>query len=187
MLGTGDVARLLAAPDRSTPLGCRDAALLELLYAAGLRVSEAVTLTVDRLDVPARILRCTGKGGKERVVPFGDAAAAALVRYLAVVRPRLATRGTDGGACFLSARGGPIHRSWVFRLVRRHARAAGLATAPSPHVLRHSFATHLVEGGADLRVVQELLGHARLTTTQVYTHCDLRRLRAVHAACHPRA
>lgn len=188
VLRRDQVQALLEAPDRATPLGLRDAALLELLYSTGLRVTELVELPLGRIDWHGRILRARGKGDKERIVPFGDAAGDLCRRWAETVRPALARRaGNAFDACFLSARGRPLHRSTVFRLVRSHARTGGLAKAPSPHSLRHSFATHLLEGGADLRVVQELLGHASLTTTQIYTHCDVRRLQAVYVSAHPRA
>jgi integrase/recombinase XerD len=178
------VAALLAAPDARTPLGCRDAAVLELLYSTGLRVSELTALPLAQVDVDGRLLRCRGKGGRERVVPFGARAAERLRAWLAR-RPEAAAPGE--AACFVGRGGGPLSRSWVFRIVQRYARAAGLRSVPSPHALRHAFATHLVAGGADLRVVQELLGHASIQTTQIYTHVDVARLRAVYARAHPRA
>jgi integrase/recombinase XerD len=189
VLRRDQVQALLEAPDRTTPLGLRDAAVLELLYSTGLRVTELVELALERIDWEGRILRARGKGDKERIVPFGDAAAELCRAWTESVRPALARRGgwRDGGPLFLSARGRPLHRSTVFRQVKRYAKLAGLAKAPSPHALRHSFATHLLEGGADLRVVQELLGHASLTTTQIYTHCDVRRLQRVYGSAHPRA
>ena len=183
-LARAEVAALLAAAEPSTPLGCRDAALLELLYSTGLGVPELTTLPLAHLDIEGRLLRCRGKGGVERLVPFGARAAERLAAWLAV-RPGLAAPGEP--ACFVSRTGAPLSRSRVFRLVRHYARAAGLARRPSPHWLRHSFATHLVSGGADLRVVQELLGHASIQTTQVYTHVDVARLRSVYERAHPRA
>ena len=185
-LAAPQVRALLAAPDTATPLGCRDAAMLELLYSTGLRVTELTTLPLAQVDTVGRLLRCTGKGGRERVVPFGGPAAELLRRWCEIVRPALARAGGDQ-TCFLSQRGRRLSRSWVFRLVRRYGRQAGLARPTSPHALRHSFATHLLEGGADLRVVQELLGHASIQTTQIYTHCDVSRLKRVYANAHPRA
>jgi integrase/recombinase XerD len=188
VLRPNQVAALLGAPDRDTPLGLRDAAILELLYSTGLRVTELVELPLTRIDWDGRILRARGKGDKERIVPFGDAAGNLCGEWAERVRPALAQRaGNSSDALFLSARGRPLHRSTVFRQVKRYAREAGLRSTPSPHSLRHSFATHLLEGGADLRVVQELLGHASLTTTQIYTHCDVSRLQKVYGSAHPRA
>jgi len=188
VLRPAQVQALLGAPDRSAALGLRDAAVLEMLYSTGLRVTELVELTRDRIDWEGRILRARGKGDKERIVPFGDAAGALCAEWAELVRPALAQRaGNAFDHLFLSARGRPLHRSTVFRLVKRYAKEAGLSATPSPHSLRHSFATHLLEGGADLRVVQELLGHASLTTTQIYTHCDVSRLQRVYGSAHPRA
>lgn len=187
-----EVDRLLAAPHRRTGLlALRDAALLELLYATGARASEAVTVDVRAaeacLEQPGEVatLRVSGKGRKERAVPLGGPARDALRAYLARARPRL-DGGRGAGRLLLSRRGRPLSRVDVFRAVRRHLLASGLPPeAASPHTLRHSFATHLVERGADLRVVQELLGHARVTTTQVYTHLDRTRLADVHRSFHP--
>jgi integrase/recombinase XerD len=192
VLRPDEVDALLAAPAGDTPLGLRDRALLEVLYATGARASEAANLPLaalaEALAAPdeIRALRVVGKGRKERVVLLGPRAIAALDAWLARGRPRLAARGRDAGRALLSRAGRPITRVEVFRIVRRALVAAGLPRdAASPHTLRHSFATHLVERGADLRVVQELLGHARVTTTQVYTHLDRARLARVHGAFHP--
>lgn len=169
----------------------RDRALLELLYAAGLRVSEALGLDLDDLDLEGRSVRVLGKGERERVVPVGDVAVAWIERYLAGARPALLAAGrvrsTRGGPVFVSDRGRRLGRGQAWATVRRAARAAGLAAQVSPHTLRHSFATHLLEGGADLRVVQELLGHASISTTQIYTHLTGERIREVYARAHPRA
>lgn len=181
-----EVDRLLAAPDLDRPNGVRDRALLELLYATGLRVSEAAGLTLDRVRLEDRVLRCLGKGGRERVVPFGDTACAWLRRYLEEERPRLARRSSSS-ALFLSRRGGALNRRTIWALVRRYAARAGLSKRVHPHTLRHTFATHLLANGAPLRVIQEMLGHADIATTQIYTHVDAGRLKQVHERFHPRA
>ena len=186
LLSPEQVDRLLAAPDPSRRLGLRDRALLELLYATGARVSEAAGLTpADVLD-EQRIVRCKGKRNKTRMVPLGRAAQAALSRYLAQERPLLAGRPGAGPWLFLSRSGRRLGRERILRIVRDHALREGLPPI-SPHVLRHSFATHLLERGADLRAVQELLGHADIGTTEIYTHVDRSRLRAAHERFHPRA
>ncbi|MEW6268864.1 MAG: site-specific tyrosine recombinase XerD [Thermodesulfobacteriota bacterium] len=183
-LGASEVPRLLAAAAASpTPL--RDQALLEVLYGAGLRVSEAISLRVDVVFLRERAVRVVGKGDKERVVPLGRPACAALARYLEHERPRLLGKGR-ATEVFLSPRGRRLTRQAVFALVRRLAARAGVETQLSPHGLRHAFATHMVERGADLRVVQTLLGHANIATTEVYTHLSRAHLRQVHAAHHPR-
>jgi integrase/recombinase XerD len=164
----------------------RDRALLELLYATGARVSEAVTLDVD--DAAGRdVLRLRGKGSKERIVPIGSFAQIALDAYLTRVRPVLATRSAGTPRLFLGARGAPLSRQSAWTVVRRAAERADLADRVSPHTLRHTFATHLLHGGADVRVVQELLGHASVATTQIYTHVTIDTLRDVYATSHPRA
>ncbi len=169
----------------------RDRALLELLYAAGLRISEALRLDGDDLDLAGGSVRVIGKGDRERVVPVGDVAVDWLARYLDAGRPALAaadrSHGARGGPVFLSDRGRRLGRNHAWTLVKRSAAAAGLGSGVSPHTLRHSFATHLLEGGADLRVVQELLGHASISTTQIYTHLTGERIRQVYARAHPRA
>ena len=181
------VRRGLAEPV-ATALLRRDAALLELLYASGLRISEATSLTQDRIDVARRRLRVIGKGAKERELVFGHPAQDALVAYLNGGRPHLAARAASrSSAVFLNANGGPLTARGARMAVDRWVRAAGLATRASPHTLRHSFATHLLEGGADLRSVQELLGHANLATTQIYTHLSDAALRGAYRAAHPRA
>jgi integrase/recombinase XerD len=185
------VERLLdAAGFDGTPLAVRDRALLELLYATGARISEAVGLAVDDLDLGARSVLLSGKGGKQRRVPVGSFAAAALEAYLVRVRPALAAKGRGTPALFLNARGGSLSRQSAWTVLRDAAEKAGLdgaASGISPHTLRHSFATHLMEGGADVRVVQELLGHSSVTTTQIYTLVTVDQLREVYAATHPRA
>ncbi len=198
VLGVPEVEALLDAPDPSVPAGLRDRALLELLYASGLRVSEALGLDTQDLSFEGGFVRVIGKGDRERLVPVGDVALAALRRYLDEVRaPWLAaalaagrlqpTAGRRGGPLFLSTRGRRLSRMDAWRTIRAAARQAGLTERVTPHTLRHSFATHLLEGGADLRVVQELLGHASITTTQLYTHLTGERIRQIYARAHPRA
>ncbi len=198
VLGTNEVSRLLAAPDRTTPRGRRDAALLELLYGAGLRVSEVVALRAGDVDTRRGLVRVRrGKGAKERLVPIGAPALVALEAYLSAC-PRARTgqihaRGAAGGegrAPFLfpgRRPDQPVGTCLVWRAVREHARRAGLSRLPSPHWLRHSFATHLLNGGADIRAIQEMLGHAQIATTQIYTHVATDRLREAYRSAHPRA
>jgi integrase/recombinase XerD len=177
---------LIEAATGTTPRAMRDAALVELLYGGGLRVSEAVGLERAAVDLDERLVRCVGKGNKERIVPIGRSAAEALRRYLAHGRPYLDRRLRP--ELFLNARGGPLTRAGAFLIVRRLAEKAGLDPARvHPHLLRHSFATHLLEGGADLRSVQEMLGHADLATTQIYTHVSDRRRREAYFQAHPHA
>jgi site-specific recombinase XerD len=183
-LSHDELESVLDAPRRG-PRELRDAALLELLYGCGLRAAEACGLRLADLDLEAGWVRVTGKGDRQRTVPLGDAAARALERYLSVARPALGARRPDPHL-FLSVRGRPLHPSDVRRALDRALRAAGLPHR-SPQALRHTFATHLLEGGADLRSIQELLGHATVSTTQVYTHVSVRHLKATHAAAHPRA
>ncbi|MDP1692407.1 MAG: site-specific tyrosine recombinase XerD [Burkholderiaceae bacterium] len=184
-LSEAQVEALLAAPDSTTPLGQRDRAMLELLYASGLRVSELVTLKTVQLGLAEGALRVTGKGSKERIVPFGEEAHAWLTRYLAEARAAI-LGGQASAALFVTARGGAMTRQMFWKLVRRHALAAGIDAPLSPHTLRHAFATHLLNHGADLRAVQMLLGHADISTTTIYTHVARERLRALHAMHHPR-
>jgi integrase/recombinase XerD len=188
-ISVDDVSRLLeAAGFDQTPLAIRDRALLELLYASGARISEAVGLSVDEVDLAAGLVRLHGKGGRERVVPLGRFARDAIDAYLVRARPTLAAASARGTpSLFLNARGGPLSRQSAWTVIRAAADKAGLAKAISPHTLRHSFATHLLDGGADIRVVQELLGHASVATTQVYTLVTVETLREVYAAAHPRA
>jgi len=180
------VERLLQAPSPDEPLGIRDRALLELLYATGARVSEVTGLDVDDL-AHGDVVRLRGKGSKERIVPVGSYARAALDAYLTRVRPDLATRGRATPRLFLGARGAPLSRQSAWLVIQSAAERAQLTAHVSPHTLRHSFATHLLQGGADVRVVQELLGHASVATTQIYTHVTVDALRDVYATSHPRA
>jgi len=187
-ISADEVERLLdAAGYARTPLAIRDRALLETLYATGARISEAVGLAVDDVDLPDRTVLLAGKGGKQRRVPLGSFAARALEAYLVQVRPGLVVLGAGTPQLFLNARGGPLSRQSAWLVLRAAAERAGLATGISPHTLRHSFATHLMDGGADVRVVQELLGHSSVTTTQIYTLVTVDRLREVYSTAHPRA
>ena len=183
-----EVERLLdAAGYPGTPLAVRDRALLELLYATGARISEAVGLAVDDVELAERTVLLTGKGSKQRRVPLGSYAARAVEAYLVQVRPELVRAGKGTPTLFLNSRGGPLSRQSAWLVLRAAAERAGLAAGISPHTLRHSFATHLMDGGADVRVVQELLGHSSVTTTQIYTLVTVDRLREVYATAHPRA
>jgi len=186
VLTRAEVQRLLATPSGTEPAALRDRALLELMYACGLRASEAVELEVADVDLRAGVLRARGKGAKERIVPVGRQAVAALKAYLARGRPGLAG-DRDEDRLFLNHRGGGLTRQGLYKIVQRHARTAGLADKMSPHTLRHTFATHLLAGGCDLRAVQEMLGHADIATTQIYTHLSAERLRDVYFKAHPRA
>ncbi|HUP83693.1 MAG TPA: site-specific tyrosine recombinase XerD [Candidatus Limnocylindria bacterium] len=195
-LDVQQVESLLEAPDASTELGLRDRALLELLYACGLRVSEALNLDLEDMSLSEGSVRVIGKGDRERRLPVGDVALAALTKYVAEARPALlgAPRPSAGkavskrgGPLFVSARGVRLSRMAAWRVIRHAALVGGVRGRVTPHTLRHSFATHLLEGGADLRVVQELLGHASITTTQLYTHLTGERIRQVYARAHPRA
>ncbi|HSW30045.1 MAG TPA: site-specific tyrosine recombinase XerD [Longimicrobiales bacterium] len=182
-----EVSDLLDAPDPEAALHWRDRAILELLYATGMRVSELAELPLSALDLDEGFLTVFGKGGKERLVPVGAPALRALGRYLREVRPSLDhARGRGKSRVFLNARGAPLSRVAVWALVKESARRAGIKRKVSPHTLRHTFATHLLEGGADLAAVQELLGHADIATTQIYTHVDREYLREVHRRYHPR-
>jgi integrase/recombinase XerD len=186
VLSRDEVARLLAGPRGSSPAALRDRALLETMYACGLRVSEAIELTLSQLDMRAGILRAHGKGSKERIVPIGSKAIESLGVYLDRGRPRLVGQREEARV-FVNLRGGGLSRQGLYKIVQRHAEGAGLAHRMSPHTLRHTFATHLLAGGCDLRSLQEMLGHADIATTQIYTHLSAERLRDVYFDAHPRA
>ncbi|HWJ21813.1 MAG TPA: site-specific tyrosine recombinase XerD [Gemmatimonadaceae bacterium] len=186
VLSVDEVSLLLAAPTLDEPLAFRDRALLELAYGAGLRVSEWISLGVRDVLMEEGLVRVFGKGSKERLVPIGRSAIGAVAVYLRELRPRL-ERGEGKGVLLLNARGTPLTRMGAWKILRKYVEAAGIAKRVSPHTLRHSFATHLLEGGADLRAVQEMLGHADISTTQIYTHVDREYLRSVHKQYHPRA
>jgi integrase/recombinase XerD len=180
-----EVEKLLARPKEKNIRGQRDKAMLELLYATGLRVSELVTLNLKDLNLEQRFILCQGKGGKERIVPFGHSAEKALREYLQKTRPKLLKR--DNPSLFLSSRGKAFTRQGFWKMLKGYARQVDLEKKISPHVLRHSFATHLLERGADLRSVQLMLGHSQITTTQIYTHVSRKHLREVYQKYHPRA
>ena len=185
VLSEAQVEALLAAPNVSTPLGLRDRTMLELMYASGLRVSELVTLKTVHLGMVDGALRITGKGAKERLVPFGEEARVWLVRYQAEARQDILKKQVSD-ALFVTARGGPITRQMFWRLIKQHALRGGVLVPLSPHTLRHAFATHLLNHGADLRAVQMLLGHTDISTTTIYTHVARERLKTLHAVHHPR-
>jgi integrase/recombinase XerD len=186
VLTRGEVEHLLAQPRGTDPAALRDRALLELMYASGLRASEAIGLELGDLDVEERVLRARGKGSKERIVPIGGQALKALTAYIERGRPKL-VKNRPEEHLFVNFRGGQLTRQGLYKIVRRHALSAGLADRMSPHTLRHTFATHLLAGGCDLRSVQEMLGHADVSTTQLYTHLSSERLKDVYFKAHPRA
>jgi integrase/recombinase XerD len=186
VLSRGDVDRLLTAPKGGEPGALRDRALLELMYACGLRATEAIDLEVGDVDLAAGVLRARGKGSKERLVPVGRSAIAAVRVYLQRGRPAF-VGATDDRRLFVNRRGTGLTRQGLYKIVQRHARAVGLDDKMSPHTLRHTFATHLLAGGCDLRAVQEMLGHADIATTQIYTHLSAERLKDVYFQAHPRA
>ncbi len=186
-LSLPEIERLLTAPPEGTAAGLRDRAMLETMYGSGLRVSELMALKCEDVDLRARLVRPFGKGGKERQVPLGDGAHDTLTAYLASARPLLLAKKPPTPFLFVTRQGGPMTRRHFLMLVKAYAREAGIVRTISPHVLRHSFATHLLSGGADLRAIQEMLGHASVQTTQRYTHVDVARLREVYDRTHPRA
>ena len=185
-MGEQDVENLLQAPDLESDYGLRDRAMLELMYSSGLRVSELVGLELNQVNAQLGLVRLVGKGSKERVVPVGEEALYWLNRYLKYARPALVAKGKTSDALFLSSRGSAITRQAFWQNIKKHLLAAGVKTAFSPHSLRHAFATHLLNHGADLRTVQMLLGHSSLSTTQIYTHIAQARLQSIHAQHHPR-
>jgi integrase/recombinase XerD len=186
VLGVDEVERLLTAPSLDEPLAFRDRAMLELAYGAGLRVSEWISLGVRDVMLRDHLVRVFGKGAKERLVPIGRKAIGATAVYLRELRPSL-EKGEGKGILFLNARGQPLSRMGAWKILRKYVKQAGITKPVSPHTLRHSFATHLLEGGADLRAVQEMLGHVDISTTQIYTHIDREYLRSVHKQFHPRS
>jgi integrase/recombinase XerD len=185
VLNLSEVQRLLEQPRGAEPTALRDRALLEVMYASGLRASEATGLEIADVDLSRGFLRARGKGSKERVVPLGRKAAVAVAAYLRAGRPKLVGERAES-KLFVNFRGGPLTRQGLYKIVQRHAKTAGLEGKMSPHTLRHTFATHLLAGGCDLRSVQEMLGHADISTTQIYTHVDREYLRQVHRQYHPR-
>lgn len=186
-LSLEEVERLLAVPDATTPTGLRDLAILETIYSSGLRVSELVSLNLGDIDFSNGFVKVMGKGRKERYAPLGSVAIGVLGRYLAEARPKLCRKGKKSTAVFLNCRGERISARAVQQMVKEYARRAGIDRPISPHTLRHSFATHLMAGGADLRAVQEMLGHQKISTTQIYTHVTLNNLMRVYRECHPRS
>jgi integrase/recombinase XerD len=186
VLGVEEVEKLLAAPSLDEPLAFRDRAMLEVAYGAGLRVSEWISLGVRDVMLQDHLVRVFGKGAKQRLVPIGRKAIGAIAIYLRELRPSL-EKGEGKGILFLNSRGQPLSRMGAWKILRKYVDQAGIKKPVSPHTLRHSFATHLLEGGADLRAVQEMLGHVDISTTQIYTHVDREYLRSVHKQFHPRA
>lgn len=184
-LSKSEIEKMVSAPAGDTPLEIRDRALLELLYACGLRIAEACNVRLENLDEDGGVIRITGKGNKTRLIPVGRAALAALKTYLDIARPKLIAP-RSGAEIFLSVRGHPLTPARIWQLVGHYARLAGIEEAVHPHQLRHSFATHLLAGGADLRIIQEMLGHASIATTQIYTQVDRSQLKSVHQKFHPR-
>lgn len=188
VLSIEDVERLIDTPDRSKPQGIRDFALLEVLYGTGMRVSELIDLNLDDVHLSMGFIRVFGKGGKERIVPLGGQAIRACQQYVEEVRPRfVAKQQSPVEALFVNMRGGRLTRQGCWKLLKGHALKAGIKLKLTPHILRHTFATHLIENGADLRAVQEMLGHADISTTQIYTHVSRSRLKEVYVQYHPRA
>lgn len=187
VLSEDEVVRLLNQPDITTAEGFRDRTMLEVLYATGMRVSELISLTLERVDLNMKYIIAFGKGSKERIVPLGSVAAEFLQQYLEKVRPKLTRAGRNTNIVFLAFGGHELTRQRFWQIIRAYGRKANINKALTPHILRHSFATHLLDNGADLRSVQELLGHSDISTTQIYTHLTNKRLRDIYAKAHPRA
>lgn len=187
VLSEDEVVRLLNQPDITTAEGFRDRTMLEVLYATGMRVSELISLTLERVDLNMKYIIAFGKGSKERIVPLGSVAAEFLQQYLEKVRPKLTHAGRNTNIVFLAFGGHELTRQRFWQIIRAYGRKAKISKALTPHILRHSFATHLLDNGADLRSVQELLGHSDISTTQIYTHLTNKRLRDIYAKAHPRA
>lgn len=187
VLSENEVVRLLNQPDITTSEGFRDRTMLEVLYATGMRVSELINLTLERVDLNMKYIIAFGKGSKERIVPLGSVAAEFLQQYLEKVRPKLTHAGRNTNIVFLAFGGHELTRQRFWQIIRGYGRKANINKALTPHILRHSFATHLLDNGADLRSVQELLGHSDISTTQIYTHLTNKRLRDIYAKAHPRA
>lgn len=187
VLSEDEVVRLLNQPDITTSEGFRDRTMLEVLYATGMRVSELINLTLERVDLNMKYIIAFGKGSKERIVPLGSVAAEFLQQYLEKVRPKLTHAGRNTNIVFLAFGGHELTRQRFWQIIRTYGRKANINKALTPHILRHSFATHLLDNGADLRSVQELLGHSDISTTQIYTHLTNKRLRDIYAKAHPRA
>lgn len=187
VLGMADVERLLEAPKRDTPVGARDKAMLEVLYATGIRVSELITLKLEDVHLGLGYVRCIGKGSKERIIPLGRIAAQSLDDYIRNWRHRLLKPGRTPDELFLNHLGTGMTRQGFWKIIKKYAAAAGIRQEITPHTLRHSFATHLLENGADLRAVQEMLGHADISTTQIYTHVTKKKMKEIYDRTHPRA
>lgn len=187
ILSIEEIEELLAAPNVNKPQGLRDRAMLEILYATGMRISECISLNMEDLHLTMGFVRCFGKGGKERIIPLGRTALSACEEYLKAGRPKLIKPSHRTDAIFVNQLGKALTRQGVWKLMKEHARKAGIQNEITPHTMRHSFATHLIENGADLRAVQEMLGHADISTTQIYTHVSKTRLKDVYKQFHPRA
>lgn len=188
IISMAHIDRLIQAPDTTKPIGVRDRTILEVLYATGLRISELTSLTVDDIHLSMKLIQVVGKGNKERLIPIGEQAAKWLDYYLTSTRPLLIKKATkESSVIFLNARGTPLTRQGIWKNLKQLAQTAGISGNISPHTLRHSFATHLLENGADLRIVQELLGHSDVSTTQIYTHITKHRLKDIYTHYHPRA
>ncbi len=186
VLSVSEVEQILKQPDLRNWMGVRDRAILEVMYATGMRVSELVGLVMGNLNIDVGFLKCIGKGGKERIVPIGRQAKQILQKYINKTRPKLIKKGTSARCLFLSRLGKAISRQSIWKIIKKYVNRTNIKKKITPHTLRHSFATHMLERGADLRVVQELLGHADISTTQIYTHIDKERLKSIHHKYHPR-